>query len=405
MPTDKLSKPRLERLHCILSGHVERGDVPGIVALVSCHGETHVEVIGSMSLGGTPMTRDTIFRIASFSKPITAVAAMILVEDCKLRLDDSVLPWLPELANRRVLRSLDIDPNQMTSDDTVPARRPITVGDLLTFRMGYGSVMAMPGTYPIQRLNRDLQIGGDGLPLPSRMPAGDEWLRRLGSLPWLAQPGERWMYHVSADVLGMLIARVSGKSLGEFMRERLFEPLGMRDTAFEVPADKLDRLTTCYAFNPNSRSLDVFDAPADTAWHPAPPLESGGGGLVSTLDDCSAFANMMLHKGQHRDEQILSRRAIELMTYDQLRPSDREGAEIFFGDFRSWGFGMAVDTRQDEIFRTPGRFGWDGGTGVSAYVDPAQQVIGILLTQRMMDSPQPPRVFNDFWTFAYGAIE
>lgn len=401
MSAEKLSKPRLERLHHVLSAHVERGDVPGIVALVSCRDETHLEVLGSMALGGAvPMRRDTIFRIASLSKPITAVAAMILVEDCKLRLDDSILPWLPELANRRVLKTLASEP-----DDTVPARRPITVRDLFTFRMGYGSVMAMPGTYPIQKLNRALQIGGDGMPLPSQIPAGDEWLRRLGSLPWIAQPGERWLYHVSADVLGLLIARVSGKSLGEFMRERMFDPLGMKDTAFHVPTEKLDRLPTAYVFNHKSRALEVFDDPAGSAWHPQPPFESGGGGLVSTLDDMLAFSTMMLNKGWHGGEQILSRKAVELMTSDQLRPSDREGAEIFFGDYRSWGFGMAVDTRQDEIFRTPGRFGWDGGAGTSAYVDPVEGVIGILLTQRLMDSPQPPRVFNDFWTLAYGAVQ
>src|SRR5439155_14857480 len=200
-----LSRPRLERLHRVLSGYIDRGDMPGLVALVSCHDDVHIEMLGTTSVGdAAPMTRDTIFRIASLTKPITAVAAMILIEDCKLRLDDSIEPWLPELAKRKVLRSIASDP-----DDTVPARRPITVRDLLTFRMGFGSVMAMPGTYPIQKLIRESQIGGDGPPLPAQFPPADEWLRRLGSLPWMAQPAERWLYHISADVLGMLIARVS----------------------------------------------------------------------------------------------------------------------------------------------------------------------------------------------------
>ena len=150
---------------------------------------------------------------------------MILVEDCKLRLDDSIQPWLPELANRRVLKSISSQP-----DDTVPAVRPITVRDLLTYRMGFGSVMAMPDTYPIQKLIREYRIGGDGPMLPSQAAATGEWLQKFGSLPLLAQPGERWMYHVSGDVLGALIARVSGQSLGTFMRERIFDPLGMKDT-------------------------------------------------------------------------------------------------------------------------------------------------------------------------------
>src|SRR5205823_1758336 len=143
--------------------------------------------------------------------------AMIMLEDCKLRLDESIEEWLPELANRRVLKSIS---SQL--DDTVPARRAITLRDVMTYTMGFGSVMAMPDTYPIQKLIREYKIGGDGPPFPSQMPTTEEWLQRLGSLPWMAQPGERWMYQVSADVLGVLIARVSGKSLGAFMRERIF---------------------------------------------------------------------------------------------------------------------------------------------------------------------------------------
>ncbi len=400
MNTETLSKPRLERLHDVLSGYIHRGDMPGLVALVSCHSDLHMETLGTMSVGHhAPMKHDTIFRIASLTKPITAVAAMILIEECKLRLDDSIEKWLPELANRRVLQSIASEP-----DVTIPAKRAITVRDLLTFRMGFGSVMAIPDTYPIQKLIREFQIGGDGPPLPSQSPSADEWLKRLGSLPWMAQPGERWMYHVSADVLGMLIARVSGRSLGAFMRQRVFDPLGMKDTAFHVPSDKIERLSASYVFNHQRQTLDLYDGAANSAWRAEPAFESGGGGLVSTVDDYFAFARMMLNKGRYGREQVLSRASVELMTSDQLTPQQLEGSEIFFGANRSWGFGMAVETKRDELFRTPGRFGWDGGFGTSAYTDPAEGVIGILLTQRMMDSPQPPRVFSDFWTLAYGAI-
>jgi len=396
-----LSKSRLERMHRVLSGYVERKDVPGLVALVSRHDDVHVETLGTMSIGDpAPMKRDAIFRVASIAKPITAVAAMILVEECKLRLDESIEPWLPELANRRVLKSIS---SQL--DDTVPAVRAITVRDLLTSRMGFGSVMAMPDTYPIQKLIREYRIGGDGPPLPAQTPGTEEWLQKLGSLPWMAQPGERWMYHVSVDVLGVLITRVSGQSLGTFMRERIFDPLGMRDTAFHVPSEKIERLPSCYFFNRRTNKLDVFDGVANSAWRAQPSFESGGGGLVSTADDYFAFSRMMLHKGRHGREQILSPATVELMTSDQLTPEQRAGAEIFFGGHSSWGFGMAVDIQRDEIFRTPGRFGWDGGFGTSAYTDPAEGMIGILLTQRMMDSPEPPKVFTDFWTLAYGAME
>src|SRR5262249_30792806 len=319
-----LSKAGLKRMHQVLSGHVEREEIPGLVALVSRDDEVHVEVLGTLSVGGRiPMQRDTIFRIASLTKPITAVAAMILVEECKLRLDESIEPWLPELANRRVLKSISLQP-----DDTMPALRAITVRDLLTYRMGFGSVMAMPDTYPIQKLIREYRIGGDGPMLPSQAPGMDEWLRRLGSLPLLAQPGERWMYHVSGDVLGALVARVSGTSLDTFLRERIFDPLGMRDTSFSVPPGKRDRMPAFYFFNQATGSLELFDDELNSAWWTPPAFESGGGGLLSTVDDYFAFSRMMLNKGRHGREQILSRAAVELMTSDQLRPEQHEGSDI-----------------------------------------------------------------------------
>jgi CubicO group peptidase (beta-lactamase class C family) len=401
MSTAGFSELRLARMRHVLSGHVERKEIPGLVALVSHHDDVHVEVLGTLAFHHPePMKRDSIFRIASITKPITAVAAMILVEECKLRLDDSIDPWLPELANRRVLKSISSD-----LDDTVPALRAITVRDLLTYRMGFGSVMAMPDTYPIQKLIREYRIGGDGPMLPSAAPSLEEWLQKLGSLPLLAQPGERWMYHVSGDVLGALISRVSGRSLGTFMRERIFDPIGMKDTAFHIPPEKVHRLPAFYFFNRQTNKLDFFDDVANSAWQYEPPFESGGGGLVSTIDDYFAFSRMMLNKGRHGRAQILSRATVELMTSDQLTPEQRTGSEIFFGSHSSWGLGMAVDIRRNEIFQTPGRFGWTGGFGTTAYTDPAERMIGILFMQRMMDSPEPPKVFNDFWTLAYGAIQ
>jgi CubicO group peptidase (beta-lactamase class C family) len=396
-----LSRSRLERMHQVLSGYVERKDLPGLVALVSRHDDVHVEALGTLAMGDSArMKRDTIFRIASITKPITAVAAMLLVEDCKLRLNESIEPWLPELANRRVLRFISSE-----LDDTVPALRAITLRDLLTYCMGFGSVMAMPNTYPIQKVIREYRIGGDGPMLPSQAPSMEEWLQKLGSLPLMAQPGERWMYHVSGDVLGALIARVSGQSLGRFLRDRIFDPLGMKDTAFHVPAAKVERLPGFYFFNRQTNTLDLFDDLRSSAWCAEPQFESGGGGLVSTIDDYFSFLRMMLNKGRQGRERILSRSTAELMTSDQLTPGQRAGSELFFGAHSSWGFGMAVDVQRREIFHSPGRFGWTGGFGTTAYTDPAESMIGILFTQRMMDSPEPPKVFNDFWTLAYEAME
>ena len=396
-----LSKSRLDRMHQVLGGFVERKEMPGLVALVSHHDDVHVETLGTLSFANpAPMKRDTIFRIASISKLITAVAAMILVEECRIRLDDSIEPWLPELANRRVLKSIS-----SPVDDTVPAQRAITVRDLLTYRMGFGSVMAMPDTYPIQKLIREYRIGGDGPPRPSQAPGMEEWLQKLGSLPWMAQPGEQWMYHTSADVLGALIGRVSGRSFGTFLRERIFDPLGMNDTAFYVPPEKIDRLPACYSFNHKTNTLEVFDDAANSAWLGVFPSEAGGGGLVSTIEDYFVFSRMMLNKGRHGREQILSRATVELMTSDQLTPRQRAASEIFFGDYSSWGLGIAVDIQRREIYHTPGRYGWTGGLGTTAYIDPQEGMIGILFTQRAMDSPEPPKVFSDFWTLAYEAME
>ncbi len=384
-----------------LSGYIERKEMPGLVGIVSRHDEVHAEALGTLAFDNpAPMKRDTIFRIASITKPVTAVAAMILVEECKVRLDDSIERWLPELANRRVLKSLSSE-----LDDTVPARRAITLRDLLTYRMGFGSVMAMPGAHPIQKSIRELHIGGDRPMLPTDYPAMDEWLRRLGSLPLMAQPGERWMYHVSGDVLGALVARVSGQSLVTFLRDRIFDPLGMKDTSFQVPAEKIQRLPGFYAFNRQTNRRELFDDPASSAWRPDPPFESGGGGLVSTLDDYFAFCRMMLNKGRYKGGRILSRATVDLMTSDQLTAENRVGADVFFGQHSSWGLGMAVDIARREIYHTPCRFGWTGGFGTTAYVDPVVGLIGILFTQRMMDSPEAPDVFKDFWTCAYSSVE
>jgi len=232
----------------------------------------------------------------------------------------------------------------------------------------------------------------------------DEFMKRLGSLPLIHQPGERWLYHTGSDVLGVLIARASGQSFASFLHDHLFAPLGMRDTGFQVPPDKLDRLASAYMVDPQAKALGFFDDARDSRWRQPPPFAAGGSGLVSTADDYLAFCRMLLGKGRHRGERILSRPAVELMTSDQVTPEQRQGAELFFGHGASWGMGGAVVTRRTDLFTTPGRYGWDGGYGTSGHLDPAEDMVGILLTQRMMESLQP-RVFTDFWTSAYQSLD
>ena len=327
MSTGGLSKARLGRMHDVMAGHVERGAVPGLVTLVSRRGEVHVDAIGMKVAGGTdPMRRDTLFRIASVTKPVTAAAAMILVEECKLRLDEPVDRWLPELADRKVLKRIDSPLN-----DTVPAKRPITLRDLLTFRLGLGAVMAPPDTYPIQKAMAEAGVA-PGPNMPSHGP--DELMKRFGSLPLLHQPGEKWMYHSGSDILGVLIMRVTGKKLEAFFRERIFSPLGMKDTGFSVPETKLDRLATCYQTDPATGRLRVFDEARGGRFVRPPVFESGGGGLVSTVDDFLAFGQMMLNKGSHGRERILSRLSVELMTTDHLTPEQKAASDFFPG---FWG--------------------------------------------------------------------
>jgi CubicO group peptidase (beta-lactamase class C family) len=344
------------------------------------------------------MRRDTLFRIASVTKPITAAAAMVLVEECKIRLDDPVDRWLPELANRKVLRRID-----GPVDDTVPAKRPITLRDILTFRLGIGAVMVFPSRYPIQKAMEEAGVA-PGPILPALAP--DELMKRYGSLPLCYQPGEVWMYNSGSDILGVLIMRVTGKSLETFLRERIFTPLGMKGTSFSVPESKIDRLATCYQTDFATGKPTIFDKARSGRFARPPVFESGAGGLVSTVDDLLAFGRMMLDKGRYGRERILSRPSVELMTSDQLTPEQKAASDFFpnFWDSRGWGFGMSVITKGDDLSMVPGRFGWDGGYGTSWYCDPKEDMIGILMTQRVWDSPHPPYVQLDFWTSAYQAI-
>ncbi|HEX6480546.1 MAG TPA: serine hydrolase domain-containing protein [Ktedonobacteraceae bacterium] len=402
MSTAGLSTARLGRMHDVMAGYVERGEVPGLVTLVSRRGEVHVDAIGTRAIADpTPMRRDTIFRISSMTKPITAAATMIMVEECKLRLDEPVDRWLPELAGRKVLKRLD-----GPLDDTVPAHRPITTRDLLTFRMGFGQMMALPDAYPILSAANAQQIGM-GPPSPSNMPQPDEWLRRLGSLPLMHQPGERWMYNTGSDVLGVLVARASGQPFETFLRERLFEPLGMKDTSFSVPEASLDRLATSYRTDSETGKLTVYDEAGGGQWSRPPAFPSGAGGLVSTIDDFLAFGQMMLNQGKHGSERILSRLSVELMTTDQLTPEQKavSGLVPGFFDSHGWGFGVSMVTRRDDLAAVPGRYGWDGGMGTSWYSDPREEMVTILMTQRAWASPSPPDVCLDFWTSAYQAID
>jgi CubicO group peptidase (beta-lactamase class C family) len=388
----------LERMRRVMAGHVERGELPGLVTLLDRGGETHVEAAGRTAFGGAePMRLDTIFRIASLTKPVAAAATMMLVEQGRLRLEEPVDRLLPELAGRRVLRRPDAP-----LEDTVPALRPILAEDLLTLRMGMGFIFA-PGPHPIMEAmaERGVAVGPE---LPEAASA-QAWISALGSLPLMRQPGEAWMYDTGMTVLGVLIERAADRPLEAFLRDCLFEPLGMADTGFSVPAGKIGRLAACYRRHPGTREPEVFDpAGPGSRFARAPGFASAAGGLVSTARDYLAFARMMLNRGKHGGRRLLSERSVGLMMTDHI--TARQKAVSFFGegfwDRRGWGYGLSVVHGWEP--GEPRGFGWDGGYGTSCYWDPETGLIGILMTQRLMDEPTAPRSFTDFWRTAFEAI-
>lgn len=377
-----------------MTGYVDRGEVPGFVSIVGRRGEIHIDARGMTAFdGGRPVREDTLFRISSMTKPVTAVAALILLEECVLRLDEPVERFLPELADRRVLRRID-----GPVDDTVPAHRSITLRDLLTFRMGFGGYF---GSCPVNDAAARLQLSV-GPPQPALPPEPEEWMRRFSTLPLMCQPGERWLYHTGADILGVLIARASGLPFQEFLRQRVFEPLGMEDTGFSVPPPEIGRFATSYLSASGTVPREVYDEP-EGQWSSPPAFPSGGAGLVSTAPDFLAFAEMLLRGGA----PLLSCPSVETMTTDQLTPEQKAVSGFFPDDFdaRGWGFCVSVVTRREHPAAPVGQYGWDGGLGTIWRNDPSERMICLLMTNVAWPSPRPPAIALDLLAGAYASID
>lgn len=383
------SRTNSATLRDVLAPYADSGAIPGAVGLVARGDRVEIAVVGSAHLeSGAPMTRDSIFRIASVSKPVTAAAVMMLVDDGRIALDDPVAPWLPELAAPVVVRTPGA-----AIDDVVPAARPITVADLLDFRAGYGfpSDFSLPAVQP---LFGEL---GQGPARPKGFTHPDEWIAALGRVPLLRQPGEAWLYNTGSDIQGVLIARVSGRPLADFLAERLFEPLGMTDTGFTVPTPALDRLTSAYGPGADG-GLELSDPPS-ASWTEAPGFASGAGGLVSTVDDWYAFARMLLAEGAVDGRALLSPESVRQMGTDRLTAAQRAASELFL-EGQGWGFGGSVDIAAVDPWNVLGRYGWVGGSGTAAHITPSRGAVSILFTQRSMTSPTPPEVMRDFWRYA-----
>lgn len=374
-------------LHDTLKAYVADGTLPGAVALVAHGNDEEFAAVGSLAAaGGAPMARDSIFRFASITKPVTAAAVLMLVDDGRIGLDDPVDRWLPELASPMVVRT-----PASPVDDVVPAARPITVSDLLTSRAGFG--FASEFSYPVTQLLFGVQK--DGREIRS-FPAPDVWLADLARIPLLYQPGEAWLYDTCSTVQGILVTRASGQPLPAFLAGRLFGPLGMTDAAFHVAAAKRDRFTSYY-----KATGELADGP-DGQWSSEPVFPLGNGGLAGTVDDWLAFARMLLAGGAAPDGRaVLSPESVRLMTTDHTTAAQREIGALFL-EGQGWGFGGSVDIAAIDPWNVPGRYGWVGGTGTSAHIVPDTGSVAILLTQVGADSPVTPQWMRDFWQYAAG---
>ncbi|MCF6508989.1 beta-lactamase family protein [Blastococcus sp. MG754426] len=381
---------RAERIEAAVAGAVAAGEVPGAAWWVGRHGEPVTTGAAGAHAPGTghAVSQDTVFRIASTTKPVVAAAAMSLLDEGVLALEAAVDGFLPELAGRRVLAD-PADPDA----GTVRAVRPITVRDVLTLRLGLGLDFTAPWPSPTLAA-----LAAAGLPLgppaPQAAPGPDEWMRRLGSVPLAHQPGTRWLYHLGASVLGVLVSRAAGRPLPEVLDERVLRPSGMRSTGFGVPAAVRDRLGPHWAPPGPDGGREVYD-PADGQWSSAPAFPDGGDGLVSTVGDLAAFARVLESQGCAPDgTRVLSGAAVRAMTTEQVGPVDDEGG--------GWGLGIGVRRTDEPGGRHAGSYGWDGGLGSTWWTDPVTGTTAVLLTNQMWASPEPPPLFTAFRRAAFG---
>ncbi len=349
---------------------VDAGLLAGAVTMIWQRGEVlQINEIGYRDAEARiPMQRDTVFRIASMSKPVTTAAAMMLVEQGKLALDDPITRWLPEFGDMRVL-----DDRKGPLDKTGPAHRPITVDDLLTHRSGLAYAFSVTG--PLLQAYLRLPVRQDP----------DTWLAELTALPLAHQPGERMTYSHATDVLGIILSRIEGKKLHEVLAERIFEPLGMHDTGFFVTTDGRRRAATMYTLDESNRLChDVMGPPPITP----PNFCHGGGGLWSTADDYLRFARMLLAEGELDGTRVLSTDAVRLMRTNRL--TDEQRRQPFLGSpyWVGRGFGLGLSVVTDPVKSGPlfgpgglGTFGWPGAYGTWWQADPMHDLILIYLVQ------------------------
>ncbi|HKP60579.1 MAG TPA: serine hydrolase domain-containing protein [Polyangiales bacterium] len=384
---------RLDRITAHLNHHyIEREKIAGCQLLVARAGEIAYQREFGLAdrERGKPLARDTIFRIYSMTKPITSVALMTLFEEGRFRLSDPVSSYFPEWRDQRVWVSGEGD--QMMTE---AAKRPVTIRDMLSHTGGltYGNVLATLGAeqsvHPVDQVYRKLRIRRE------RDETAQDLARKLGQVPLRYQPGERWMYSLSTDVCGALVEAISGMSFDRFLAQRIFEPLGMRDTSFSVPTEKLSRLAACYRRGAEKR-LELADDPQTSSYREHPRFLSGGGGLTSTIADYYRFAEMLRRGGELDGVHILAPRTLHLMRQNHLQ-GGQDLTQLAIGAFSETanegvGFGLGFASTVDPVAAgslSSGEFYWGGAASTIFWVDPQAELVVIFMTQLI-----PSRTFD-----------
>lgn len=352
-------------LRRMLQDAVDAAAIPGAVALVARDDDVQVDAVGSMAVGGPPMPADAVMRIQSMTKAVTAVAALLAVQEDRLALEDPVERWLPELSDRTVLRHPGAP-----LDDVVPAHRPVTVRDLLVNGAGYGAAMT-DSPWAQAMVERNVDAGPEPVAL-----GADEWLATLAALPLAHQPGMGFRYHHSFGILGILLQRLAGVPLQEHLDATVLRPLGMTDTGLTVPEGKAARLPAAY--RRTEVGLEETEPLGGGFYVGPPPFDTAHGELVSTAADYRAFLQMLVSGGRVDGEPFLDPVLVAEMTRDQVAPEAKTPDSFFpgFWEDSGWGYGVGVSTAGEHV----GRYGWSGGQGTNFFVDP-DGTIAILLTQ------------------------
>jgi CubicO group peptidase (beta-lactamase class C family) len=378
------SSERLERLHAVMQQEVDQKQLAGIVTILARHGKVVEErTYGKKDIAsGAPMTRDTIFRIFSMTKPVTGAAMMILYEEGKWHPLDPVSKYIPEFAHLKVFKGVD-DSGKMILEDPV---HPPTMHELMTHTAGF--TYGFFGNTLVDKMYLDEHVW--------QSQSLQEMIDKLAKIPLLYQPGTRWVYGASMDIQGYIVEKLSGQSLPDFMQQRIFGPLGMKDTGFFVPPEKRNRFATLYASGPNGELVvnQTPTAPADD-YATQPSMPSGGGGMVSTAEDYLRFAQMLLNGGELEGVRILAPATVGLMTSNHLAPNLMTG-EFSIGPVTirpglGWGYDCAVYTdplEADEVVGK-GTFFWLGAADTWFWVDPTNDLIFVGMTQRRIGPGEP----------------